>query len=290
LRFRVTAIRKLARFSLTTGEADRLGVFYERALGFRRLGVEDHSGAQFEALMGIAGGARALVLSLGEQVVELLEFASPGRPYPPDAASSDIAFQHFAIVVAHMDAAYQRLHAVAGWRAITSGGPQRLPETSGGVTAFKFRDLEGHPLELLAFPEGKAPPYWRARRGDDPCLGIDHSAISVSDVARSVAFYEQLGLAVSARSHNHGPEQAWLDGMPSPDIEVTALEAREATPHIELLGYRGVARGAAVRLANNDIAATRLTLEAGGKDGALARRSVFDPDGHHLVIDAPADG
>jgi len=287
----MTSICKIARFSLTTAGADRLGVFFERALGFRQIALESCSGAEFETVMGVAGGARGLVLGLGEQVVELLEFASPGRPYPREAASSDLTFQHLAIVVADMRAAYEKLCAVAGWRPITDGSPQRLPDASGGVIAFKFRDPEGHPLELLAFPEGKTPPPWRDKSGAGPCLGIDHSAISVADTSRSTAFYEALGFAVSSRSHNRGPEQARLDRLRTPDVEVTALSLQRGTPHIELLCYRSNARDASVRLRNNDIAASRLVLEAPGtvQAAAVVRHSLFDPDGHHLVIEGPAD-
>jgi len=288
----MTSIYRIAQFSLTTGAADRLADFYERALGFRQVGLELRVGAAFETLMGIAGGARGLVLELGEQEVELLEFAKRGRPYPQHAASSDLTFQHLAIVVADMRAAYQGLLAAGGWSAITEGGPQRLPDASGGVTAFKFRDPDGHPLELLAFPEDASPPPWRDKSGPGPCLGIDHSAISVADAARSTAFYEALGFTVSARSHNRGPEQARLDGLPAPDAEVTALSPTQATPHVELLCYRSGARAESVRLRNNDIAASRLVLEAAGapKAGADAvRRSLFDPDGHHLLIVEPVD-
>ena len=287
----MTTICRIACFSLTTAAADRLGGFYEHALGFRRIARERHFGAEFESLMGVAGEANGLVLGLGQQAIELLEFATPGRPYPPDAASSDVIFQHLAIVVANMQAAYERLLAVGGWSPITEGGPQRLPETSGGVTAFKFRDPEGHPLELLAFPEGKSPPPWRDKSGEQPCLGIDHSAISVADSARSAAFYEALGFTISARSHNLGPEQARLDGLSAPDVEVTGLSPQRATPHLELLCYRSTARGASVRLRNNDIAASRLVFEAEGfapAGAAAVRRSLFDPDGHHLLIDEPA--
>jgi catechol 2,3-dioxygenase-like lactoylglutathione lyase family enzyme len=288
----MTSIHRIARFSLTTGGADRLAEFYERALGFRQIAIERMAGAAFETAMGVAGGASGLVLELGEQEVELLEFTTRGRPYPPHAASSDLMFQHLAIVVADMRAAYEALLAVGGWSPITEGSPQRLPDASGGVTAFKFRDPDGHPLELLAFAEGKSPPPWRDKIGPGPCLGIDHSAISVTDTARSTAFYEAMGLTVSARSHNRGPEQARLDELAAPDVEVTALSPTQATPHIELLCYRPSARDASVRLRNNDIAASRLVLEAAGlpRTGAGAvRHSLFDPDGHHLLIDEPAE-
>jgi len=289
----MTAFPGLARISLTARAADPLAAFYERALGFRRLGEERRSGAQFETLMGVQGAARGLLLGLGEQVVELLEFSSPGRPYPRDAAASDLSFQHFAIVAADMDAAYRRLLTVSGWRPISRGGPVRLPEASGGVTAFKFRDPEGHPLELIAFASGKAPRSWRVHRRAGPCLGIDHSAISVSDTGRSTAFYEKLGFRVSGSSHNHGAEQARLDDLDTPHVEVTALAAARETPHIELLCYRSQARGAMPARRNNDVAATRLVLEpaeppsAGA--GAAGPRSLADPDGHLLLIDAPPD-
>ncbi|MGB8684208.1 MAG: hypothetical protein WCD12_15080, partial [Candidatus Binatus sp.] len=60
------------------------------------------------------------------------------------------------------------------------------------VTALKFRDPEGHPLELIAFPPDDTPAKWQ-RSSTAECLGIDHSAISVAVTERSVKFYERLG-------------------------------------------------------------------------------------------------
>ena len=51
-------IRRLARFGLTTPDAERLFRFYQRAFGFRRLGAERRSGSDFERLTG-SGGRRA---------------------------------------------------------------------------------------------------------------------------------------------------------------------------------------------------------------------------------------
>ena len=78
----------------------------------------------------------------------------PGPPYPAGSRSPDLWFQHFAIVVSDMDAAYARLRA-AGVPPISFGGPETLPEQNGGVRAFKFREPDGHPLELLWFPPGQ---------------------------------------------------------------------------------------------------------------------------------------
>jgi catechol 2,3-dioxygenase-like lactoylglutathione lyase family enzyme len=167
------------------------------------------------------------------------------------------------------------------------GGPQCLPASSGGVTAFKFRDPEGHPLELLAFPEGGSS-NWSAVSPDETCLGIDHSAIGVSDSAVSIAFYESLGLGVSARSFNHGSAQERLDDVSGAQVDVTALAPRCPTPHLELLCYRTAQqRHAPVRKAN-DISCTRLIFElsraSNAADDLIAVRSMRDPDGHAFLV------
>ncbi len=208
----------------------------------------------------------------------------PGKPYPPGSTSFDLWFQHFAIVVSDMRAAYARLGAAAGWTAISTYGPQRLPESSGGVSAFKFRDPEGHPLELLEFPPGQAPPAWQGPHDSGPCLGIDHTAIAVADTTASVGFYGQLGFTVTAHSLNQGVEQERLDDAPGAVVDVTALALPGAPgPHLELLGYRHPAGRPAPPMASNDIARTRLVLEA---DAAPDQSPALlcDPDGHEVVL------
>ena len=66
-------------------------------------------------------------------------------------------FQRAAIVARDLDAAWRRLMAFQPV-SITIGGPQRLPERAGSVAAFKFRDPDGHSLELIAFPVGTGDP------------------------------------------------------------------------------------------------------------------------------------
>lgn len=282
---------RLVRFGLTTSNADRLTSFYVSAFGCRRLAFEHRSGPQFERLMGIEGGAVSVTLALGDNVIELLQFDQPGRPYPPGCSSFDLIFQHFAIVVTNIEKAFQRLSTVAGWTAITSDGPQHLPARSGGVSAFKFRDPDGHPLELLAFDTHEVPPRWRTGAGGNPCLGIDHSAISVAESSRSIHFYEGLGLRVSARTLNAGLAQERLDAVRDAQVEVTALTPVQPSPHVELLCYRGVSHGDSFVLQSNDVAATRLVLEAGrpgrSSPGVITQRAMQDPDGHHLLIVAP---
>src|SRR5215470_14382189 len=311
--FNMTGIRsRIGRISFTTADADRLGAFYQQAFGFEAMETEHHDGTSLARLTGVEGAqGRALPLRLGEQTIELLALTPRGAAYPADIGCDDPRFQHIAIVVADMETAYSRLRACDGWTAITRPAPQRLPASSGAVTAFKFRDPEGHPLELIAFPPDNVPPRWRhAPRRHGPFLGIDHSAIVVSDAARSVAFYQQaLGFSVAGGSLNRGEEQEQLDAVPGAVVEVTALDPRsENPPHLELLCYRspGPLRGAPAALPSNDIAATRLTLEVDDvpalehrlaaarvrfiSAGTVALRDhrpallVRDPDGHTLLL------
>jgi catechol 2,3-dioxygenase-like lactoylglutathione lyase family enzyme len=284
-------VERLARFGLVTPDAARLSRFYQAALGFRLLGAERRSESDLARSMRSDGGAQSITIGLGREIVELVQFDQPGRPYPDGASASDLCFQHFAIVVTDIALAYQRLCSVSGWAAISIDGPQRLPLSSGGVAAFKFRDPDGHPLELLAFPDGKSPSHWQARPKNHLALGIDHSAISVADSARSIAFYEALGLRIAARSLNSGCEQARLDGVSRPRVEVTALAPHRATPHVELLCYRSATHDGKIGLRASDVAATRLIFEAdrGACENPGNWRSLIDPDGHHLVIIGSAE-
>ena len=189
-----------------------------------------------------------------------------------------------------MRQALERLAATAAGRRYRCTVRSDLPASSGGVTAFKFRDPEGHPLELLAFPAPPAP--WDSAQGAGPVPGhrsFRHQRRSTR--ARSKAFYASLGLRASARSLNSGTEQANLDGLPAPRVEVTALTAERGTPHVELLCYRrattpdaAATRGDTATLGSNDIAATRLVFERDAPEPAGEPISLVDPDGHHVLI------
>ena len=156
----------------------------------------------------------------------------------------------------------------------------------------------------------KTPKVWQAPRGADPCLGIDHSAIVVSNSAASVAFYQRLGFTLAAHSLNHGTEQEKLDAISGVEVDVTRLHhaGMDAPPQLELLCYRSPPARATsiVDRSSNDIATTRLLLDAGPgiklapilasldmrlvSDGAVAvgngRQAVLlrDPDAHHLML------
>jgi len=239
----------ILRVSRIVTDRARAEAFYGGALGFRSVD-------RFE---------KETIISLGDEEVALVQAGPAARPYPADSRSDDLWFQHLAIVVGEMDAAYAQLRRHVGWRPISEGGPQLLPPENGSVRAFKFRDPDSHPLELIWFPD---------RRSSTPFLGIDHSAIAVASTARSIAFYEGLGFKVSARSLNHGPAQERLDAVPNARVVVTGLRSSETGMGLELLAYDPPGRPATTM--DGDIAADWVTIA--GPAG-----EVHDPDGHRLV-------
>ena len=278
-------VHRLSHFGLTTQHIERLVRFFVLAFECREVSRERRTGCEFERLMGIRGGATAATLRLGAASIEILEFDFPGNPYLPNLSPVDNQFQHFALVVDDIDAAFARLSSVTGWSPISVSGPQQLPPRSGGVKAFKFRDPDGHPLEFLDFPREQQPEASRAHPSGRLFLGIDHSAVSCSNAAESIKFYRRIGLEVAARSFNHGIEQERLDGMSAPELDVIALTPAVRTPHVELLCYRNRAAGRTASIKSNDISATRLVFHHGrALSTHPADALIFDPDGHHLLI------
>lgn len=323
--------QRLLRVGRNVADLDRAVAFYRDALGFGVQAGRDAGSAGQDRIkasqdppyagVAVAMGAAPLAwtrlpgvdavptrcarLSLGTQEIELTEFPD-ATPYPADSTSADLWFQHCAVVVDDMDAAYARLLRHGGATAISRDGPQRLPPSSGGVTAFKFRDPDGHPLELISFPPGSGDSVWQ-QQASGPTLGIDHSAISVADVERSIAFYELLGLRVASRGVNRGAEQQRLDDLANVEVDVIALQPAAAkTPHIELLCYRTPHGRELPETGVRDIAADRLVLQTQNLPALLDKLSgtyagsvasgptvsnddsqtalLRDPDGHWLAL------
>jgi len=267
-------VSAIVAFRLTTAQPDRLASFY-RDLGFV-VGERQAIGAGEIALLGLERGGMRLPLRLGGQRLDLDSFEVPGRPYPAAATAADLCFQHLALVTNDIAAAWKRAAAL-GAVAISPKGPIELPPATGVAAAVKFRDPEGHPLELLQFPPAAA-----GRRRGTGLLGIDHSAISVAAADTSRRFYEALGLTVRGETLNEGPTQAALDGLAGAQVRVIPMMPPRAPPHLELLGYREPRGRPAQRLEANDVAATRIVWAA-DRD-ALIR----DPDGHlHLLRREP---
>ena len=157
---------------------------------------------------------------------------------------------------------------------------------------------------MITIHKNAIPAQWRAHSASG-CLGIDHSAVSVTNTAKSTAFYQRLGLSRSGSSANVGPEQTRLDGVPDAVVEVTTLAPTQSTPHVELLCYRGnFDRNVEQR--TNDVTAARLVFTAESRiefDQLVAqnaasllpddekyeptkRRALLrDPDGHLICVE-----
>ena len=309
------SVMSVAAIGMTVSDMDRSIAFYSDVLAFKKISDVEVDGDEYDRLWGVFGlRARVVRMRLGEQKLELIQFLSPPdvRSIPVPSYSNDLWFQHFAIVVRDMDEAWARLrkHRV---RQI-SPRPQTIPQSNAaaaGIKAIKFRDPDGHNLELLWFPEGKGNPVWH-RSTTDLFLGIDHTAVTVRSTENSIKFYRDLlGMAVAGDSVNVGTEQEHLDGLPGARARVTGMKPVVGTPGVEFLEYELPTAGRPmpgdtrptdlwhwqVTLVVSDAegAARRLrgqsTFVSAGvvavPDGALGFKKGFlvrDPDGHVMQV------
>jgi catechol 2,3-dioxygenase-like lactoylglutathione lyase family enzyme len=303
------AVSAVDSVAMSVSDLDRSIAFYRDVLGFRLTGdIEERSGDAWEHTYGVFGArVRVATLQLGDERLQLEQFLAPaGRPIPADSGSNDRWFQHVAIIVSDMDRAYAwlREHGVAH----ASTGPQLLPQwnpNAGGIAAFYFRDPDQHNLEILHFPAGKGDPKWQRADGR-LFLGIDHTAIVVTDTDASLRFYrDTLGLKVAGNSENYGIEQERLNNVFGARLRITALRAA-AGPGVELLEYLAprTGRPMPVDTHSNDLWNWHVTLDANvsGADGGIraghysyvspgpvalpdhARLMLRDPDGHELLL------
>ncbi len=298
---------------VTVSDMDRSVAFYS-ALAFQKVSDIEVLGEQYEHLEGVFGARMRIVrMQLGNEYVDLTQYlAPPGRPIPADSRSNDLWFQHIAIVVRDMDQAFDKLRALKV--QFVSTGPQTLPlsiKAAAGIKAFYFRDPDQHNLEIIYFPPGKGDPRWQEKT-HKLFLGIDHTAIGISNTDASLKFYRDLlGLRKVGESENFGTEQEHLNQVFGAHLQITGMRGASG-PGIEFLEYLtprdGRARPADVHA--NDIVHWQTTIrtddldllarklrdahvsfispgvvampkdKAGFSKGAL----VSDPDGHSVLL------
>jgi catechol 2,3-dioxygenase-like lactoylglutathione lyase family enzyme len=313
-----SVVRAVDAIGLTVRDLDRSVEFFEKILSFQKVSETEVTSEQYEHLQGVFGlRMRVVRMKLGNEFVELTEYIAPrGRPIPVDSRSNDRWFQHIAIITSDMDRAYQWLRKNKVEHA--SPGPQRLPDwnrNAGGIKAFYFKDPDGHALEILQFPEGKGDEKWRRLANEDAgrmFLGIDHTAIVVSDTDASLKFYrDALGMRVVGMSENYGIEQERLNNVFGARLRITGLRA-DAGPGIEFLEYLAPADGRPApadtkandlahwqtKLATSDLESAYVRLREGKfafissglvelSDPALGFRKSFlvrDPDSHAMQL------
>ena len=223
---------------MTVSDMDRAVEFYS-ALTFQKVSDVEVFGDEFEHLEGVFGARMRIVrMQLGKEFLDLTQYlAPPGRPIPPDSRSNDLWFQHIAIVVRDMDQAFERLRALKV--QFVSTGPQTLPpsiKAAAGIKAFYFRDPDGHNLEIIYFPPGKGDPRWQEKT-NKLFLGIDHTAIGISNTDASLRFYRGLlGLRKAGESENFGTEQEHLNQVFGAHLHITGMRA-DRGPGVEFLEY-----------------------------------------------------
>jgi catechol 2,3-dioxygenase-like lactoylglutathione lyase family enzyme len=254
---------------VTVADMDRAVAFYTSVLTFEKVSDVEVSGREYELMTGVFGARLRIVrLRLGEESIELTEYLTPkGRPYPADVRPNDRVFQHIAIIVSDMTAAYERLREHRVEHASTA--PQVLPKwntNAGGIGAFYFRDPDRHFLEVLHFPDGKGRDRWH--RTDRLFLGVDHTAIVVDDTDAALKLYrDALGMQIAGASENYDTEQEHLNNVFGARLRITSLRAAEG-PGIELLEYLAPRDGrpAPLDLHANDVAHWQTTLIASEPD------------------------
>ncbi|HEX5050682.1 MAG TPA: VOC family protein [Planctomycetota bacterium] len=295
---------------VTVRDLDASIRFYRDVLQFRLVARTEHDGADEEHLQGLFGlHSDVARLQLGDEFLELTEYLAPrGRSLPEDSRSNDLWFQHVAIIVRDMDAAYAELRRHGVRHA--SPRPQTLPDwnpNAAGIRAFYFQDPDGHALEVLQFPPDKGAAKWH-RDTEALFLGIDHTAIVVADTEASLRFWrDELGLEVVGHSDNHGLAQERLNNVFGARLAITTLRG-QAGPGVELLEYVTPRTGRAmpadtvasdlwqwvvmVRCTGLDARVPQLARAAAlvsskavsRPDGAERRLLARDPDGHRAML------
>ena len=220
-------VERLAMIGFTVADVDRETTFFSKVLSFEKVSDFRVIGSEYDKMEGVFNANMRIVhLKLGEQIVELTQYISPptGRPIPVPSYSNDEWFEHMAIVVRDMDAAYKILQENNVQQI--SANPITIPESNpgaAGIKAVKFRDPEGHDLELIYFPAGKADPAWR-KPTSRLFLGLSHTAMTVDSTEKGVAFYRDLlGFDVGGVTFT-GVTQEVLDDL----FDDTCLDADDA--------------------------------------------------------------
>ena len=232
-------VKKVDAPGVTVKDMNTSIKFYSEVLGFKKVSDEEFTGEPYERLEGIFGlHIRVVRMQLGDEQIELTDYlTSGGRSIPQEAKPNDLSFQHIAVVVSDMEKAYDQLRTYNV--EFVSTAPQTLPKTiigAEGIKAFYFHDPDNHNLELIYFPKGKGQVKWQNSNGKI-FLGIDHTAIGISNTEKSLAFYNDLlGIERKGESFNFGTEQEHLNNVEGASLHITGLRSA-AGPGIEFLQY-----------------------------------------------------
>jgi catechol 2,3-dioxygenase-like lactoylglutathione lyase family enzyme len=252
----MTAQRLLA-IAQPCSDLDAQVAWYGEQLGFQVVARDHLEGPWIHRLFGCSAELRIArcVLSLGSEQLQLWQWQAGStaqsvtplmQPVPADSRSNDRWFQHICMVTSNLNDCFSGL--LQSHATLISTAVQTLPEWNqgaAGIQAVKFTDPLGHPLELLQFPADKGNPRWHTQSSLSSLpMGIDHTAIGISDTPTSLRFYRDvLGMQLMGGSVNHGAEQDGLDGLEHTMVDISSLRPQVGEMGIEFLNYQQPAGG-----------------------------------------------
>ena len=161
-------VQHVKMIGFTVADVDREADFFTNVLQFEKVADFRVIGGEYAKMEGVFNANMRIVhLKLGEQLVELTQYISPptGRPIPTPSYSNDEWFEHIAIVVSDMDAAYKILQENNVQQI--SAYPVTIPQSNpgaAGIRAIKFHDPEHHDLEMLYSRPARASLFGRSRQ------------------------------------------------------------------------------------------------------------------------------
>jgi catechol 2,3-dioxygenase-like lactoylglutathione lyase family enzyme len=284
----IPGFQEVHHVAVTVSDCERSLAFYRDLLGFPVLGVVTFAGDPGLIIHFLDVGNNALL--------EMFSFATPA------AVEGDFVYDDRQAGFRHLAFKVQDVDAVAG-RLLQAGVEfTLLPlDAVGGVRIAFFKDPDGTLVEIVAgtldyHVWGQAPlpvavPARGAPAGSD--LVYDHVAVTVSNLAASLAFYQDvLGLPLLGELHfqdERGFRIAYLQ-VGNSVLELFAFDVptlpRAANPHVTVLGLKHLA------LLVDDVDAVAAQLTARGahitnppRDVRGVRNCFFvDPDGNSLEL------
>lgn len=137
-------IKGLHHAGISVKDLDRSVAFYCDILGMELLRQGDFNGGSMDRITALTNTrGRAAMLRVGQQYLELFEFALP-TPMSPDhrRPMCDHGISHFCIEVTNIEQEFERLKAAGVEFHCT-------PQIFGSMRATYARDPDGNALELL---------------------------------------------------------------------------------------------------------------------------------------------
>jgi catechol 2,3-dioxygenase-like lactoylglutathione lyase family enzyme len=142
-----------SHIGLCVSDLDRSLRFYCDGLGFAQ-------GGRFHLTRQIAEvdppvDVISQFIHLGGLRVELLDYTSPGVFGTPHSRRNHVGLTHLSFIVDDVEARARELDSVGG--TILQG--TRNPAEDESLRILFVADPDGNRIELMAFPEGRAPSY-----------------------------------------------------------------------------------------------------------------------------------